>query len=160
MPKSCAWYAARLCRVSVFTGLHQMGWRFNTGLPSLAAMWYLNNLTLNDLKKLHAVTPLKINVHCTTSAVGAGFKSGGAQNWSPTIEYIMWDVTQLPHSSLFCVAWWAQEQFCINVAKTSNTCTELYHSFIQYTGSYFFGSGLPSSGSFLDSSDLLEMQIE
>jgi hypothetical protein len=25
-----------------------------------------------------------------------------------------------------------------HIAKTTNTCTELYHSFIQYTGSYMF----------------------
>jgi hypothetical protein len=40
------------------------------------------------------------------------------------------------------------------VAKATNTCTELYHSFIQYTGSYTFRQW---SAIILDSSELLEM---
>jgi hypothetical protein len=48
----------------------------------------------------------------------------------------------------------------IYVTKTTNTCTELHHFLFNMQTPTYFGSGLPSSGSFLDSSELLEMQIE
>jgi hypothetical protein len=48
----------------------------------------------------------------------------------------------------------------LDVVEMTNNMHWLYQSFILYTAPTCFGSSLPSSGSFLDPSELLEIEIE
>jgi hypothetical protein len=48
----------------------------------------------------------------------------------------------------------------LDVVEMTNNMRWFYHSFILQTGSTCLGSSLPSSGSFLNSSTLLELQME
>jgi hypothetical protein len=56
--------------------------------------------------------------------------------WRPAIERGVLLSPYRPTQTL----WWLYQwrKYFVGYSKTTNTCTELHHSFIQYTGSYMF----------------------